>query len=189
MAGRRVSSGLSLSSSIHSADSGDDRSSLGSMPQLISRKNRKSQKVGTSFHPSLIISQMAALQFLHYFVLCVFMQVNYVLLGTSITLDRIFTDHYLNVWTIEGWVDNSVILFSSFTGAVLLALIVEKAKKCLDFSVTMFMIHLVACSMYGGIPDTSDWWIVNILHMIVMILLGEFFCARREMQDIPLLTL
>lgn len=108
--------------------------------------------------------------------------------GTSITVDRIFTAEYLNVWTREGWIDNGAILMSSVVGAFLLAFIVEKSKKCLDFSVTLFSIHLTLCSLFDGkIPRSWDWWIIHILGMIGMIVLGEYLCSRVEMRDIPLL--
>ena len=73
--------------------------------------------------------------------------------------------------------------------AVLLAIIVEKSKKCLDFAFTLFVIHLGFCTAYDGMPRTWDWWIVNILGTIVMILLGEYVCSLREMSDIPLLQI
>jgi hypothetical protein len=74
--------------------------------------------------------------------------------------------------------------------SLLLALIVEKSKKCLDFSVTLFVIHLLLCTIYsGGFPSTWDWWIVNFTGMIIMVLLGEYLCSRKELSDIPLLVL
>ena len=71
--------------------------------------------------------------------------------------------------------------------AVLLAAIVEKSKKCLDFSATLFLINLSVCTLYGKLPATWDWWIIHILGTIIMILLGEYLCSRRELSDIPLL--
>ena len=73
--------------------------------------------------------------------------------------------------------------------AVLLAVIVEKSKKCLDFAFTLFLIHLMICTFYNGLPRTFDWWIVNILGTIIMVLLGEYVCSIREMSDIPLLQI
>lgn len=73
--------------------------------------------------------------------------------------------------------------------SILLAIIVEKSKKCLDFSVTLFLIHIVLCSIYGGFPSTWDWWIIHILGMICMTVLGEYFCSKRELSDIPLLVI
>jgi hypothetical protein len=74
--------------------------------------------------------------------------------------------------------------------SLLLALIVEKSKKCLDFSVTLFVIHVILCSIYsGGLPSTWDWWIVHVMGMIMMVVMGEYFCSKRELSEIPLLVL
>ena len=73
--------------------------------------------------------------------------------------------------------------------SILLAIIVEKSKKCLDFSVTLFLLHIIVCSIYGGFPATWDWWIIHILGMIMMVLFGEYFCSKRELSDIPLLVI
>jgi len=73
--------------------------------------------------------------------------------------------------------------------SLLLAIIVEKSKKCLDFSVTLFLIHIVLSSIYGGFPSTWDWWIIHILGMIMMVLFGEYACSKRELSDIPLLVI
>ena len=72
---------------------------------------------------------------------------------------------------------------------MLLAIIVEKSKKCLDFSVTLFLIHLFSCIWYAGMPSKLDWWIVHVLGTIVMVLLGEYLCSLKELSDIPLLEL
>jgi hypothetical protein len=69
-----------------------------------------------------------------------------------------------------------------------LAIVVEKAKKCLDFAVTLFIIHLMICVSYNGhFPISWDWWILHVFGTILMIVLGEFFCSRRELMEIPLL--
>ena len=62
-------------------------------------------------------------------------------------------------------------------------------KKKQDFSFTLFVVHLVIVCAYDGFPATWDWWIVHICSMIAMVLLGEYLCARREMEDIPMLQL
>ena len=68
-----------------------------------------------------------------------------------------------------------------------MAVIVEKSKKCLDFSVTLFLIHLFSCYWYDGLPRSLDWWVVHVLGTNVMVLLGEYLCSLKEMRDIPLL--
>ncbi len=139
------------------------------------------------FNPKLIFSQIVSIQSLHYLALSFIFQINYVLFGSSITIDRIFTTKYLQLWTAEGWIDNSAILISSIVGAFLLALIVEKSKKCLDFSITLFFVHFLFCTIYDGFPASWDWWIVNVFGLIIMVLLGEYLCSRVELREIPLL--
>ena len=86
--------------------------------------------------------------------------------------------------------DSSLIYCSPpFISSILLAIIVEKSKKCLDFSVTLFLIHIVTCSIYGGFPSTWDWWIIHTMGMILMVVLGEYLCSKKELSDIPLLQL
>lgn len=141
------------------------------------------------FNPRLILSQIISLQSFHYVVLGVIFQINHVLFATSITTDRIFTAKHLDIWSASGWIDCGAVLMSSFIGSILLAIIVEKSKKCLDFSVTLFLLHIIVCSIYGGFPATWDWWIIHILGMIMMVLFGEYFCSKRELSDIPLLVI
>ena len=150
------------------------------------RNNDSSNK---AFNPRLIFSQIVAMQCFHYVVLGFLVQVNYVVFGTSITLDRLFTDEYVGIWTAGGWADTTAILIASLVGSVLLAVIVEKSKKCLDFSVTLFMIHFILCTLYKGVPATWDWYIVHVLGTILMVLVGEYLCSRRELDDIPMLQI
>jgi hypothetical protein len=100
-----------------------------------------------------------------------------------------FSDNYLKIWTIDGWADTMAVLLSAPVGSVLMAVIVEKSKKCLDFSATLFMIHFILCTFYNGFPATWDWYIVHVFGTIVMVLLGEYICSRRELDEIPLLQL
>ena len=69
-----------------------------------------------SFQPSLILSQILCLQCFHYLVLGLIFQINHVLYATTVTIDRIFTDEYLNVWSAYGWIDNAAVLTSCFVG-------------------------------------------------------------------------
>jgi hypothetical protein len=149
----------------------------------------KKKAPDASFHPKLITAQIIALQCLHYFLLAICIQINHVLYSTSITIDRIFTDEYVRLWGQAGWADVTAILLVSLVGSVMLAIIVEKSKKCLDFAVTLFIIHLGICTLYGGFPTVMDWWIVQVTGTVLMVLLGEYLCSLRELSDIPLLQL
>lgn len=63
---------------------------------------------------------------------------------------------------------------------------IERAKKCLDFSATLYTIHLFICIVYGGWPSSIAWWAVNVAGFAVMALLGEYLCIRRELREIPI---
>ena len=80
------------------------------------RSSSSSSKTSTAFYPRLILSQIMALQSWHYFTLCAIYQMNYYIFGSTVTLDRIFTTKYLNIWTGPGWVDNAAVLTSSLLG-------------------------------------------------------------------------
>jgi hypothetical protein len=145
---------------------------------------------GNKFNPRLIFSQIVALQSLHYVILSFLFQINsFFYTNSTITIDRIFTAKHLNLWTTEGRIDAMTIFISSLFGSVLLAIIVEKSKKCLDFAVTLFFVHFMICTIYDGkaVLQSFDFWIVHVLGMIIMVLAGEFLCSRKELMDIPLL--
>jgi protein SYS1 len=68
----------------------------------------------------------------------------------------------------------------------LLSKVVERARKCVDFTFTLYFIHILCCTMYEGIPLAWEWWVVNVFGSVAMASLGEYLCATREMEDIPL---
>jgi hypothetical protein len=82
----------------------------------INHNNNNTSAQAQLFNPRLILSQIIALQSFHYVVLGIIFQVNHVLFATSITLDRIFTSKYLDIWSALGWIDNAAVLMSSVIG-------------------------------------------------------------------------
>ena len=81
-------------------------------------ESRTANASGTAFNPKLIFSQIVAMQCFHYLVLGFMFQINHVLYSTSITVDRMFTDKYLRLWSLIGWADNMAVLLSSIVGYV-----------------------------------------------------------------------
>ena len=75
-----------------------------------------------------------------------------------------------------------------------LALVVERAKKCLDFTATLYFLHLLFCCAFrgpsvakrvllcaffahlccfaSGWPRNFEWWVLNITGMLIMAVLG-----------------
>jgi len=71
----------------------------------------------------------------------------------------------------------------------MLAVVVEKSRKCLDFGSTTYLLHLFVCSATREVPSSWDWWVVHVVGLVVMVVLGEYLCSRVEMRDIPLVSL
>ncbi|KAK9820508.1 hypothetical protein WJX72_011107 [[Myrmecia] bisecta] len=136
--------------------------------------------------PVLIVAQICTVQCLHYLSLGVFL---WLLCGPYVghlTLQQLFVSNFTSFHSFVGWMAVLASLVNSLASAVYLMFVVERAKKCLDFAATIYIIHLACCCIYKGFPTSVDWWAVNITAMIVTALLGEFLCMHREMQDIPI---
>jgi protein SYS1 len=87
----------------------------------------------------------------------------------------------------NGWcIILSYLIAGAGLGGMLLMFIVRRAKLCVDFTLTLYGIHIFGCSLYAGTPTTLLWWITNGLSATVMILLGEYLCMRKELEPIKL---
>ncbi|PSS17909.1 hypothetical protein CEY00_Acc12600, partial [Actinidia chinensis var. chinensis] len=136
--------------------------------------------------PWLIVAQILCFQCLYYLTLGVFMAI---LVGTRVSrMSLVYFFDYATVSgsTVSGWCVIASFILSSLTGAVYMPYLIERAKKCLDFSATLYIIHLFICIIYGGLPSSLTWWVVNGTGVAVMALLGEYLCIRRELREIPI---
>ena len=73
---------------------------------------------------------------------------------------------------------------NAVAGALVLMIIVRRVKKCLDYAFTSHFIHLILCTLWDGFPSNWEWWLVNTLSLIIMVVLSEFLCMRRELKVI-----
>ncbi|PON36017.1 Integral membrane protein SYS [Parasponia andersonii] len=139
--------------------------------------------------PWLIVAQIFCLQCVYYLTLGLFLSI---LVGSRVSrmsLVYFFDYATLTASTVTGWCVIASFLLSALAGVGYLVFLIERAKKCLDFSVTLFIIHLFICIVYGGWPSSVTWWIVNGTGIAIMALLGEYLCIRREMREIPITRL
>ncbi|KAH6781417.1 structural molecules protein [Perilla frutescens var. hirtella] len=139
-----------------------------------------------AWDPWLIVAQIVCLQCLYYLNLGLFLAI---LVGprvSKMSLVYLFDFATVTASTATGWCVIASIFLSSVAGAGVLVYLVERAKKCLDFSATVYIIHLFICLLYGGWPSSITWWVVNITGLAVMALLGEYLCMKRELRDIPI---
>ncbi|KAA8541823.1 hypothetical protein F0562_022975 [Nyssa sinensis] len=95
--------------------------------------------------PWLIVAQIVCLQCLYYLTLGLFMAI---LVGTRVprmSLVYFFDYATLTASTVTGWCVMASFIFSAFAGAGYMLYLIERAKKCLDFSATLYIIHLFIC--------------------------------------------
>ncbi|XP_019425094.1 PREDICTED: protein SYS1 homolog isoform X1 [Lupinus angustifolius] len=136
--------------------------------------------------PWLIVGQIVCLQCLYYITLGMFLSL---LVGTRVSrMSLVYFFDYVTITasTVTGWCVIASFLLSSIAGAVYMLYLIERAKKCLDFSATLYIIHLFICIVYGGWPSSITWWIVNGTGIAVMALLAEYLCIKRESREIPI---
>ncbi|CAH1422588.1 unnamed protein product [Lactuca virosa] len=123
---------------------------------------------------------------LYYLTLGFFMAI---LVGTRVSMMSLvyFFDYAtISISTVTGWCVIASFILSSVAGAGFLLYLIERAKKCLDFAATLYIIHLFICIIYGGWPTSITWWIVNGTGLALMALLGEYLCIKRELREIPI---
>ncbi|XP_024525932.1 protein SYS1 homolog [Selaginella moellendorffii] len=138
--------------------------------------------------PWLIVSQIVCIQCLSYVSLGALL---WAFVGVQVprfTLHFFFDHTLLSFSSATGWCLISAFILNSLLVAAYLFVLVERAKKCLDFSATVYIIHLVLSSIYGGFPLTVTWWLLMGTCLAVTALLGEWLCLRRELRDIPIRT-
>jgi len=139
------------------------------------------------FDPIFILYQIVALQCFFYLAMGTIWGIAHVAFETPVSLDRFFTSNYINFVTVSGWLEAFCTISSSLAGSYLLENIVERSKKCVDFTFTLYFLHVLASMMYSQqFPLEWEWWLVLVFSSVTMASLGEYLCSRNELQDIPL---
>lgn len=142
----------------------------------------------TVWDPVLICAQITCMQCSFYLSLAVFV---WLFIGTSqpVSLHYLLDASYISVHSTLGWLTILSFVTNGLAGAALLAMVVERAKKCLDFSATVFIVHFFVTWGYGGFPTHLAWWVTMGISLLIMAVVGEWLCIWREMQEIPLSTI
>ena len=144
--------------------------------------------------PVLIVAQMATMQAIYYASLGAFL---YVFLafgggagggrqGTPLTVEFVFDYTKVSAGGLTGWLVFLSLACAAVAGAVGLYVVVERTKKCLDFTATVFGFHALLCWSYRSFPASVEWWGSIAVSAVVMTVLGEWLCMKKEMRDIPL---
>ncbi len=138
------------------------------------------------FDPPLILCQIGILQCCHYFTLCMLLFIADFLFGIPISLDQLFSYKAYSIFTTLGWITIVCTLINLLFDAVALFLFVQRAKKCLDFTVTLYIIDFTVCLLYKAFPIHWEWWVCRIACVIATTAIAEILCYRREIREIPI---
>lgn len=137
------------------------------------------------FNPRMIIYQIIAIQSLFYFT---FVSVG-VFLGLICGVSGIVVSTFFDFkkYTFDNTHNTIVVLalWTTLTGlAFFLPRIIERTRKCLDFVLTVFIIHFMLTWLVSGFPSRLAWWSVWIVGSIACTLLSEYLCLRIEQREI-----
>jgi hypothetical protein len=145
-------------------------------PRLFSRN--------VNFNPILISSQIILLISIFY-VIFIFFTITYsTLFGLQVHIDQILSvDSFDNSY---GYCALSANLSTHVIMTFVYIIVVEKANKILDYSLTTFFIHFLLTTLNSRIPFTFAWWVVNLGCFISVILVSEFISLKIDQRDISL---
>lgn len=153
------------------------------------QQNLSSFRSVTSFDPAFICAQIVCLQCCLYSVFCCVMLVFDVLFGQMPSLRKFLDSDTLasGLSTATGMMVSLLYLLTVWlSGALLLVVIVKRAKKCLDFTATFIFWHFIVTCVAYGFPTSAVWWMLQLVCLILMAVTGEFFCMRRDSEPILL---
>lgn len=137
-----------------------------------------------SFDPWLIVGQILTLQCLYYLSLATFLELS---VGSEgLTLSTIFDSRAVTTATTKGWLTIAAFCCAALAGSGFLCVVIGRAKKCLDFTATVYFVHLVNCTVVSGVPSGVTWWALTTCSIIIMAMIGECLCFQRELREIPL---
>jgi hypothetical protein len=136
--------------------------------------------------PLLIIAQIVCVQCCHYLLLSALLLGVSHALSRRLTLHQLFSPYALHYATTSGLYLTLVIIVAAFLMAFVFELVVQRARRCLDFAVTLHALHVVACIVYTeSFPTWWYFWLVQSLAALVTAIAAHRRCRQSELYDIP----
>jgi len=138
------------------------------------------------FDPSYIILQILSLQSVFYTTQATLTVLFNHLFGLKRDLLQVLSAESFEFWDSYSLVAVLVTCLTSPVLVLALVFVVERASKCLDFSVTIFVVHAVLVCAYKGFPLEVAWWVLQVVNLGSVVLVAEFICLKIEQQEIVL---
>lgn len=151
--------------------------------------------VREGFNPGKIVTQIATIHLFFYVTFAFLLFVLNHILGVAsiysvrrtgpLILDQMLAFRALSFGTSPGVAAIVSLCTSSvLCGSLAFVTLVGRSRRALDFSATMMGVHLVCCSLYGGIPLSFLWWGLNGACLATMTVVCETLSRRVELREI-----
>lgn len=141
----------------------------------------------------MIIYQIIFLQAVYYILLSLPLFLSYIAFSTELSLQTIYNANKL---TYIQHATNTTTLFYALLLSYLLTIpcisafvlvIIGRAKKCLDYVATIYILHYILCCVISGnIPSTIEYYVINITACVCTVFLSEYLCIQKELKAINL---
>lgn len=122
-----------------------------------------------------ILGRIVLIQSVYYVLLCLVMLfLRYLSQIPMITLDYLFYPDALHPDTLS--LDPPILIYgiSFIFTPFLIATVVHRPQLCLDHIVTLHILHIVLCMLYGGLRWSFLWLVYTLGHLFALTLLTEF---------------
>ena len=150
------------------------------------RGKKKKSIRSPHFDPLLIVLQIVCLTSLYYGLSGALHLLLSLALATVPDSGLLLSDIAFSLSSTYGWVALAARLIHLPFMAMSLSLIVEKAKLCWDFVLTLFLFHLFVCTCTYSFPLRLSWWLLEGAYFVVLVFACEFICMRIETKEIKL---
>ena len=137
-----------------------------------------------SFFPILIISNMVIILSLNFITRFILINILNKIIGLIFHEDQIFgfnqfdfTSSYTSC-AILSLIIESVIMIGVYV------VIVEKANKLLDYSLSNELFNIILISIFSGFPNTFYFWIISAIKVTLITVIAEFITLKIEQKEI-----
>ena len=137
-----------------------------------------------SFFPVLIISNMSIILSINFLVKFILINIINKIMGLVFHEEQImgFNQYdFMSSYTtcaIFSLILESVIMIGVFV------VIVEKANKLLDYSISNEFFQILLIILFTGFPNNAYFWIVNTIKVILITVISEFIALKIEQKEI-----
>jgi hypothetical protein len=139
------------------------------------------------FDAVLVLAQIILVQSLFYLLLALIQGLFFLLLGNTITLITLTSWNAVDSSTGQGWAIILCLLFHSALMSLVMLFVVERARLCLDFSVTAYGFHvLISWWSAGSFPFSLIYWLVVAICTVILTRLSQEICMYQELKPINL---